>query len=338
MDESLKRADLSYLPDEVAVAAREFVTHKYRIDIAGRSSPENISHDLHGFSAGGEFGPHFGLSFFCNIIPFLPSDWEPQQEEELLVPTSHTFGCSWRWWPDRYCDKEDERKIKRHIFSRFGLESTSYTFIPQFGLYCPSEGKNRVNFCRYHKIEHIPARVFTHDYPEAERISLYVLNVAGGIDVWAVLDGRYAQKISHYNYALPLLRAYGVTIYGKWPAHYPSISKLLDNELSCREDLAFHNNVIDMKAVNDVLARNLSDRLDRDLFEKTNILYSSLIEMSWFVLLATLICMVTLIVFNFSEDGAIREFTFSLAIFIFGAISMSIALVFLIKRKLKQML
>ncbi|MCZ5103459.1 hypothetical protein O5183_04685 [Escherichia coli] len=216
MDEKLKHADLSSLPEQVRVAARELVDLKFRIDMAARGGTSGIPLDLHGRMTGGEWGPHCGLEFFCSIIPFFPRDFETCSVTEMLVPTLHTFGCNWRWWPDRYCSDKDEHYIRRHIFSDYGLKSTSYTFIPQLGLFCPSEGKNRVNFCRHHGIEYIPAQVYSHDYPEANRISVYVQDTAGGLDVWAVLDNRYVQKVTHYAFALPLLCAYGVEFPGKW--------------------------------------------------------------------------------------------------------------------------
>lgn len=336
MDEGLKRADLSYLPDEVAKAARQLVSVKYRIDMIGRSRPEYISGDLHGISTGGEFGPHFGIDFFCNIIPFLPFDWEVQPAEELLVPTAHTFGCSWRWWPDEYCDEDDDRKIRHHLFSDFGLKSTSYTFIPQLGLYCPSEGKNRVNFCRHREIEHIPARVYTHDYPEAKRLSLHVLNVAGGADVWAVLDQRYVQKVGHYDYALPLLRAYGATISAKWPAHWPSISDILANEMDCRDDSTFHNTVIDMKAVKDVLEKEKVNRDSGEQFVKTNLLNLPLKGMWRFLLLGTLLGFVGLATISFSGEGVAGDVALSLTAYVAGAISVVFAPLFWTKRKSLQ--
>lgn len=107
MDEKLKHADLSSLPEQVREAARELVDLKFRIDMAARGGTSGIPLDLHGTITGGEWGPHFGQEFFCSIIPFFPRDYETCSATEMLVPTLHTFGCSWRWWPDRYCSDKD---------------------------------------------------------------------------------------------------------------------------------------------------------------------------------------------------------------------------------------
>lgn len=255
MDENMKVADLSHLSEPLTNAARGLVDTKFRVDIAARNSPKDIPDDLHGPMRGGEYGPNFALCFFNSIIPFLPREWDVEEPELLSVPVAHTFGCSWSWWPDRYLKDDDELKIRNHIFSDYGISSTSYTAIPELGLFLPHEGKNRVNFCRHHNIEYVPARVYTHHYPRAERIKLYVLDVAGGKDVWAVLDGRFVKKISHYDYALPLLRAYGVAVLEKWPKELPSLISLLENSSRCVDGETFHNPVLDANAVRKVVEK-----------------------------------------------------------------------------------
>lgn len=333
MDESIKRADLSYLPEEVTQAARELVDLKFRIDMAARKDTADIPRDLHGVMTGGEWGPHFGLDFFCCIIPFLPRDFESCSATEQLVPTAHTLGCSWRWWPDSYCDEKDEQDIRRHIFSDIGLKSTSYTFIPQLGVFCPGEGKNRVNFCRHHNIEYIPARVYYHDYPEAKRISLYVVEVAGGKDVWAVLDNRYIQKVSHYAYALPLLRAYGVTIVDKWPATLPALSDIIANVRKCTDESNFHKAVIDMKAVQEVLDSNDADRNSAECFVKTSILELPLRGIIRFGLATLTLCMIALIAYSLSSGVAIKTFMLCIAVFLSGSITVVTLPLFSVKRK-----
>ncbi|HAV1871898.1 TPA: hypothetical protein JG951_003170 [Enterobacter hormaechei subsp. steigerwaltii] len=333
MDGALKRADLSYLPEEVSQAARELVDLKFRIDMAARNDTSDIPPDLHGRMRGGEWGPHFGLEFFCCIIPFLPRDFESCSATEQLVPTSHTFGCSWRWWPDRYCDEKDEQKIRYHIFSEPGLKSTSYTFIPQLGLFCPGEGKNRVNFCRHHNIECIPARVYPHDYPEAKRISLYLLDVAGGVDAWAVLDNRYVQKVSHHAFALPLLRAYGVTIAHKWPAALPSISDILANEWGCADDSIFHKTVFDMHVVQEVLNRNDADKNSGECFVKTSILELPLSGVNRTCCLAIALSIAAVITYSFCPPGFGRNLILCIAAFLSGGLAAVTLPIFRIKRK-----
>lgn len=331
-DQGLERVDLSYLPDELAKAARELVGLKYHIDLKGRTHSETISPDLHGCSTCGEWGPYFGHDFFCNIIPFLP-DWEVQPIQNLLVPTLYTFGCSWRWWPDRYTNKDDFHGINEHIFSRYGLEATRYTFIPQLGLFLAGEGMNRVNFCRQHDIEHIPARVFTHNYPEPNRISIYELHIAGGLDVWAVLDDRYVQKIGHYDYALPLLKAYGVSVHVKWPILWPSISELLDNEMDCREISAFNRDVIDMESVKEVLARREAKRRDGEQYVKTHLFILPVKGMRRFTLVATFLCILSCMASLFLGEGMAGNIAQFITAFIAGAFFVVIPRFFWIKRK-----
>ncbi|HHA1790737.1 hypothetical protein ACR9HU_23250 (plasmid) [Enterobacter ludwigii] len=333
MDEKLKHADLSSLPEPVREAARELVDLKFRIDMAARGGTSGIPLDLHGTMTGGEWGPHFGQEFFCSIIPFFPRDFETCSATEMLVPTLHTFGCSWRWWPDRYCSDKDEHDIRRHIFSDYGLKSTSYTFIPQLGLFCPGEGKNRVNFCRHHGIEYIPARVYPHDYPEANRISVYVQDTAGGLDVWAVLDNRYVQKVTHYAFALPLFRAYGVAFPGKWPAGWPSISDLLANQLCCTDDTTFHKPVIDMHAVRDVLNRDKTSRENGEMYVKTNLVGLPAAGMLRFVCVSLVLCVAALLVSCFFTGWELGNIALALATFMAGGIAAVLLPVFRIKRK-----
>ena len=333
MDKKLNHADLSYLPDQVRQAARELVDLKYRIDMAARDGTSGIPRDLHGTMPGGEWGPHFGQEFFCSIIPFLPRDFETCSATELMVPTSHTFGCSWRWWPDRYCDEKDEHDIRRHIFSDYGLKSTSYTFIPQLGLFLPGEGKNRVNFCRHHEIEYFPARVYPHDFPEAKRISVYVHDTAGGLDVWAVLDDRYAQKMTHYAYALPLLRAYGVEFPGKWPVGWPSISDLLANQLCCSDESTFNKPVIDMQAVRGVLDQDKTSRENGEIYVKTNVLDLPLAGLVRFTLIAIFLCIVSLLIYGFLDEGILAKIAMVMAAFMAGAVTALSVPAFHIKQK-----
>lgn len=242
MDGHIKPADLSYLAPAMARAARDFVDLKFQIDTKASKSPESIPQGLYGSMRGEDF-------FDC-VLPFRSQKWMVDEPELLNVPVTHTLGCSWRWWPDdRFINEHDERIIRDHIFSPFGIDETSYTFIPELGLFLPGEGKNRVNFCRYHNIEHIPAKVYTHHYPEPGRINLYVLDINGKRDVWAVLDNRYVQRVQHYAFALPLLSAYGVAVLHKWPRYLPRMQTLSVFGDRCSENNLFHRAVIDAEAL-----------------------------------------------------------------------------------------
>ena len=263
MDEHIKPADLSYLTPAMVRAARDLVDLKFQIDTKACKSPESIPQGICESMRGEDF-------FDC-VLPFRSQKWVVHEPEFFFVPVTHTLGCSWRWWPDeKYFAREDERKIRDYIFSPVGIDDTSYTFIPELGLFLPGEGKNRVNFCRYHNIEHIPAKVYTHHYPEAVRIKLYVLDINGQRDVWAVLDNRYVQRVQHYALALPVLSAYGVAVLHKWPGYLPRMQMLSVFGDCCSESNLFHRAVIDAEALRSLAEPYVWCRLlNRHLSKKT---------------------------------------------------------------------
>lgn len=232
---ALPVADLSGVSPCLLDAAQELVTLKYTLDSKAKHNPSFVPEDLHGPMSGGEYGPHFGETFFNCIIPFLPHDSAETEREVMMVPTANTFGCSWRCWPDSILREGEEDTIREHIFS--------------------SEGKNRVNFCRAHGIEHIPAQVSKVHYPAAEQIKIHAVTCVGGTDYWAVYEHRFVQKLRHSGYALPLLRAYGVQILNDWPSDFPSIISVLSHENTCTDTTLFHNPVIDIELVQQELDR-----------------------------------------------------------------------------------
>lgn len=210
-------------------AAKALVDLKFEIDTKGRTSPLDIPDDLHGSYSGGEFGGPLGYSFLCRIIPFLQFlEPSPEPATVMDVPTLQTIGRSWRIWPDPDISHEEKNRILERLRSDTEINQTRYTHIPELHLFAASEGQNRVNFFRFHNIECIPAIVRVEHYPAADRIKIYVEAIAGGQDVWAVLDERYVQKVSHFAYVLPLLRAYGVDIFYEWPPLLPSSNELLE--------------------------------------------------------------------------------------------------------------
>jgi hypothetical protein len=326
MEEKIKVADLSHLAESLIEAAQGLVDTKFRVDVAARNSPKDIPDDLHGPMRGGEYGPNFGMCFFNSIIPFLPREWEVEEPELLSVPVAHTFGCSWRWWPDRYLKDDDEMKIRNHIFSDYGIRSTSYTAIPELGLFLPHEGKNRVNFCRHHNIEYLPARVYMHHYPHAERIKLYVLDVAGGKDVWAVLDDRFVQKISHYDYALPLLRAYGVAVLGKWPEELPSLISLLEHADHCTDCDTFHHHVLDANAVKKVVE-------EKELYVKCALLDLPVHRKYRFLVWIFLIWLMAVATWGAFDEGIVGKASLTIFAFTSGIIAVGIAPIMKIKKK-----
>ncbi len=272
MDETLTSLDISYLSDELISAAQNFAALKFDIDMLGRSRPKDIPADLHGPMNGGEYGPHFSSSFFTAIIPFFPRNVDSQEATVYAVPVAHTLGCSWRWWPDYKSSIKDASEIRTHILSEFGASRTAYTWVYELGLCLPGEGKNRINFCRHHGIETLPARVYVEHYPSADRMEIINLSVAGGRDVWAILDNRYVQKVSHYTYALPLLRAYGVKVSEAWPEELPPVHTLLQHARKCTNDSLFHRNVIDLQAVQQQLDKAAQKATEGESFTRCGLL------------------------------------------------------------------
>ncbi|WP_337263697.1 MULTISPECIES: hypothetical protein [unclassified Serratia (in: enterobacteria)] len=316
MKESIKIADLSHLSHQVAKAAREFVDLKFRIDTEGRMSPVNIPGDLHGSESNGEWGPFFGKDFFTSIIPFLPRVRSPA--ENMAVPVAHTLGCSWRLWPDPDISITEKEEVISYINSEHGIQDTDYFHVPELGLFFSGEGKNRVNFCRYHNIEHIPARVSVGLYPDADKIMIYVLEIAGGSDVWAVLDNRYVQKVSHYAYALPLLRAYGVAVLHEWPKDLPTLNELLQHTRYCSDDSHFHRKVIDIRAVREVLDKAAEKKLMGGQYVRCRLIDLPLRKKYVYLAWVTVALMVAVIVWLCFRESVIGGFLLAILAFISG--------------------
>lgn len=246
--DSVKELDLSYLSPDVLSAAKNFADLKYQIDLTGRRNPAEIPNDLHGRQRYGEYdGPYGGDTFLESIIPFLPSDPDYEDLGVKLVPIPHTLGRSWHWWPED-C-KGDEEKIISQITSPEHGKYAYYYLVKELGVIYAGEGKNRVNFCRHHKIDRIPVKVIQFHYPQADTIEIYYVNSHIGADVIAVLNERYLQKVSHISYALPLLNAYGVRVNTVWPTKFPSIDSIYEYGHLAKVNSKFRNCTIDLDKI-----------------------------------------------------------------------------------------
>jgi hypothetical protein len=102
------------------------------------------------------------------------------------------------------------------------LNSASYHWIKPLGIIAPSEGKNRTDFLRGEGVELIPANVWEHTYPAAERLQIYEIEDGAFKETWAVLDGRWVQKVENPSWTNPLMQAYGVPVQQRWPRQFPS--------------------------------------------------------------------------------------------------------------------
>lgn len=333
MDETFTSLDVSYLSDEMISAAKNFAALKFDIDVLGRSQPKDVPEDLHGPMNGGEYGPHFASSFFTAIIPFFPLNYESQKATVYAVPVAHTLGCSWRWWPDYKSSIKDASEIRAHILSEYGVGGTAYTWIYELGLCLPGEGKNRVNFCRHHGIEKLPARVYIEHYPAAERMEIIDLSVAGGRDVWAVLDKRYVQKVSHYAYALPLLRAYGVKISSAWPEDLPPVYTLLQYARDCTNDSLFHCKVIDAEAVQQILNKVMQKVMEGDAFTRCALLQLPIRRRFIYCLVVLLISMVAYAVWGNFKEGITGGIALAVMAFCAGILTVMMAPVLQIQQK-----
>ncbi|EAX2626370.1 hypothetical protein IZR09_000527 [Salmonella enterica] len=242
--ESIDKVDFSSVPSRIKTAATQLVYLKYRLDCLGRVCPDNLTSDLHGPMNSGEYGPHFGECFLSSIIPFIPSNRSKGNYQVRQVPINHVLGCSWRWWPD-ILEPEDEKSVIEHIFSDSGIQNTGYILIPELALITAGEGKNRVNFCREKGINWLPSQVAEKHYPAADKLKLIVKNIAGGHDVWAIYNDRYLQKVTHYAFAMPLLKAYGVKILTEWPSEMPS----LDFVIKTSSELRYEKNMFTRPAI-----------------------------------------------------------------------------------------
>ena len=333
MDEHIKSADLSYLTPAMVRAARDFVDLKFQIDTVARKLPANIPDDLHGPMGGGEYGPYDGSGFFNNIIPFLPRDRTSQKATVMAVPVAHSLGCSWNWWPDNDRPTREKNEIISRISSEHGINSTGYTYIPELGLFLPSVGKNRINFCRFHGIEYVPAQVYIEHYPEAERLKVYITDVAGGRDVWAVLDNRFVQKVSHYAYALPLLKAYGVKISHEWPKDLPALYVLLQNARYCSEDDTFHRKVIDIIAVREVLDKASEKAALAEQYARCGLLELPLRKKFIYLAWVSLVWLASAIVWGNFREGVIGELSLAILAFTSGILVLIMAPVLQFRRK-----
>lgn len=333
MDETLSSLDVSHLSDEMVSAAKTFAGLKFNIDMLGRDRPNDIPDDLHGPMGGGEYGPDFASDFFTAIIPFFPRNKESQGSSVCAVRVAHTLGCSWRWWPDNKSSLEDTDKIRAHILSEYGVGSAAYAWIHELGLCLPGEGKNRINFCRHHGIETLPARVYVEHYPAAERMEIIDLNVAGGRDVWAVLDNRYVQKVSHYAYALPLLRAYGVKVSNRWPEGLPPVHALLQHARECTNDSIFHRKVIDAEAVKQLLDRAVQKVMEGEAFTRCGLLHLPIRRRFLYCFMVLFILMVAYAVWESFREGITGGIALATMAFCAGILVVMMAPVLQIQQK-----
>lgn len=224
---SIPLLDLSAISREMLLLGKRLADTKYKIDMMGKTGWGELTANLHGLEASGEWnGPDDALTFFSKIFPFaiLPSETEPMGIYQ--VPTERVIGRSWRWWPD-HLSANSEEKLREHLNGPHAAESTSYYFISALAILLAVQGQSRVNYCRQRNIPLITARVTYLSYPPADRFKLYHVTRGNTRQSWVVLNDRYLQAIQWPRITLPALSTYGVHS-AVWPHTFPSTERIFD--------------------------------------------------------------------------------------------------------------
>lgn len=240
---SINESALARLPRvsvELARAVEALVALKYEADRLGGSATCTLTHPALTFDT---HGTTCSLAFMRACLPFLGLSDRPSVR--MLVPTSQVAGRSWRWKPEHVKVEHDEALIAYLTndvrADRRDPDHAGYIAWPALGLVVAVEGKNRVALLQSRGIGWIPADVDLVIYPEADRLARYKVIVGGRMEIWAVLDERYVQRIPLHSAGSDVLTAYGVPLPTRWPDHFPKpheVLALLQREGDFQADLA----------------------------------------------------------------------------------------------------
>lgn len=241
------------ISNDLLRAIKGFVHNKYLLDKLVR---EEGGFCFAGELSGDGMGPQEATSFYRAIFPFVPVWRENGERFSALVPTCQTLGCSWRW-RNRNLTPEARKKClslftdpERGSFTGNSVERADFMWVEKLGLVLPNEGKNRVDFLREEQIEMIPARVSAYDYPDASRIVLYRVKLHEKYEYWAVLDGRWVERLNHPFWATPVLYAYGVPKDQQWPLTFPPQWEVLEGFNSPSGNPDFLNeDIVDLQRI-----------------------------------------------------------------------------------------
>nr|CBX79945.1 hypothetical protein predicted by Glimmer/Critica [Erwinia amylovora ATCC BAA-2158] len=213
--------DLTAIPADILQLGKRLADTKYQIDVLGKQGWGELTGNLHGLEAGGEWnGPDDALTFFSKILPFaaLPSENAPPGIWQ--VPVERVIGRSWRWWPEHLIGNSEE-KLREHLAGDHAADGTSYYFISSLALLLAVQGQSRVNYCRQRHIPFITARVTGLNYPPADRFKIYHVTKGATRQSWVVLNDRYLQAVHWPRITLPVLTRYGVQS-DRWPQKFPA--------------------------------------------------------------------------------------------------------------------
>jgi hypothetical protein len=248
----LPELPLKGIPQEILRLGKRLADTKYQIDMLGKTGWGELTANLHGLEASGEWdGPDDALTFFSKIFPFamLPAETEPLGI--FRVPTERVIGRSWRWWPD-HLSATSETKLLEHLEGPHAAESTSWYFLPALGVLLAAQGQSRVNYCRQRHIPFITARVSNLNYPPADRFRLYHVTKGQTRQSWVVLNDRYLQPVLWPRITLPALTTYGVHS-GSWPLTFPPTDRIFSELYNPVPAEDFVAPCIDLLAVNEAI-------------------------------------------------------------------------------------
>lgn len=254
---------LKGIPQEILRLGKHLADTKYQIDMLGKTGWGELTANLHGLEASGEWdGPDDALTFFSKVFPFamLPAETEPLGI--FRVPTERVIGRSWRWWPD-HLSANSESKLVEHLNGPLAAESTSWYFLPAIGLLLAAQGQSRVNYCRQRHIPFITARVSNLNYPPADRFRLYHVSKGETRQSWVVLHDRYLQPVMWPRITLPALTTYGVHS-GSWPVTFPPIARIFEELYHPTSAENFVAPCVDLLAVKEAIkAEKLAAKWER---------------------------------------------------------------------------
>lgn len=164
----------------------------------------------------------FGFANLC--FPFFEN--KGARTFPALVPASLVVGDSWQW-TENFITRRTPEELANHLLdTRRAIEGdddcADYFLLAPMGLFIAHEGKNRVRFLRERGASHIPASITTIGYPAAASIQRFRVEISGRIEVWAVLEDCWVQRMPLHAVADEILSAYGIAGPLAWPSRYPT--------------------------------------------------------------------------------------------------------------------
>jgi hypothetical protein len=166
------------------------------------------------------------MDFLRAAIPFIEQRKFCRQIR-ARAPSDRVMGEGWKRYraehdPNLIRDRIKELSAPRMADPSFPPHA-EYIWLRPLGFFIAHEGKNRVSFFVDNSIAEIPAVVSEYSYPAADRIQRFNVSIAGRNELWAVLDGRYVERVELPLVSQQLLDAYGVAVAAPWPSRWPCV-------------------------------------------------------------------------------------------------------------------